>query len=213
MCSSDLGVSGGFSSLVLTGFGGLPAFVSYDSNNVYLQFGPDRSVIADSVTGLVHDRQGQVVTESILSSVLTGSNEQISCTASCVSSFASVGSFQAGAHGRANLSDEWSLLGGMAITAWDSGNARTQPAPMFAVSLRWDPTDAGASRPYAEIGVASTPWSRVRYERKYDMGGTTYTGRGTTDTSSLSLHGRLGWVTRLAPTDEVAASEIGRAHV
>ena len=41
----------------------------------------------------------QVVTERILSSVLTGSNEQISCTAACVSSFASVGSFQAGAHG------------------------------------------------------------------------------------------------------------------
>lgn len=204
--TASAGVTGTFSSLTTYGFGSLGAFLSYDADTVWLQFGPDRGTVSKSVGELVRDRQGQVVTERILASILLGANEQVSCSSSCVSSFASVGSFQAGVHGRASVTDEWSLLGGLAMTAWDSGGARVQSSPMFALGLRWDPAGFGSSRPWAEVSVASTPWSRVRYDRHYDVAGVGYTGRGTTDTSSLSLAGRLGWVTRLAPTDEVAAS-------
>lgn len=200
------GVSGTFSSLTTAGFGSLSAVLGYDADTVWLEFGSDRGAVSKSVGELVRDRQGQVVTERILASILLAANEQVSCTSACMSSFASFGSFQAGVHGRAALTDEWSLLGGLAMTAWDSGGARVQSSPMFALGLRWDPSGFGSSRPYAEISVASTPWSRVRYERHYDVSGVGYTGRGTTDTSSLSLAGRLGWVTRLGPTDEVAAS-------
>ena len=206
-----LSASGGlggttFGGLLTYGFGGLSAFLTYDADDVYLQFGPDRQVIADSVTALVRDRQGQMVSGRILGSVLLGSNEQVSCTSACVSAFGSVGSFQSGLHGRAAITDDVTLIGGFAWSMWESGGAQSQSAPMLAAALRWDPSDLGASRPYAELGVMTTPWARGRYSRSYVNGSTTFTGRGTADTSSLSVFGRLGWVARLGATDEVAGS-------
>lgn len=200
------GVSGTFGGLLTYGFGGTTALLSYDANNVYLTFGPSGDVVAKSVTQLVRDRQGQMITGRILGSVLLGSNEQISCSSSCISAFGAVGSFQAGVHGRAGITDEFSLLGGLAWAAWDSGGARSESAPMLALALRWDPTGFGSSRPYAEIGVTTTPWARTRYSRSYELAGIGYVGRGSVDTSSMAVFGKLGWVARVSQVDELAAS-------
>lgn len=200
------GVTGTFGGLLTYGFGGIAAFLTYDADNVYLQFGPDRSVIGGSVTQLARDRQGQMISGRILGSVLLGANEQISCASACLSAFGAVGSFQAGVHGRASLTDEISVIGGLAWATWDSGGAKTESAPMLAAALRWDPDGFGSSRPYAEVGMTTTPWARSRYSRSYDFSGTSYTGRGSVDTSSVAVFGKVGWVARLAPTDEVAAS-------
>jgi autotransporter-associated beta strand protein len=97
------GVKGTFSSLTFQGLSTNLPVLAYDANDVYLVFsGPSTAAVRASLQTLAGDRQGAMVTNRVLASVLGGVNEQINCT-NCVSGFGSVGSLSAGVHGRLTL--------------------------------------------------------------------------------------------------------------
>lgn len=166
--------------------------------------------IVRSVQNLANDRETQIVTTRVLSSVLLGANEQIKC-GSCVSAFGSVGSFSAGAHGRYNVTDSFTILGGFAFTRFKDDTVDVRGAPIFALALRYDPADWGPSRPFGEIGAVASPWQSVRYTRVYANGAGTAKGIADTDVATYAAFARLGWLFRFSPIDEFAvAGEIWR---
>jgi hypothetical protein len=112
------------------------------------------------VQTLARDRQGAIVTNRVLASILGGFNEQINCT-TCISAFGSVGSFSAGAHGRKAISDDLSVIGGVAYAKYRSGGVDVS-TPIAAGSLRYDFTELGISRPYVEAGGVLAPSGRVK---------------------------------------------------
>jgi hypothetical protein len=75
---------------------------------------PDPQSSTFSIQDLANQHTNQIVTNRILGSVLLGVNEQVNCS-DCVSGFGSAGSFSAGAHGRKAISDDLSILGGIAL--------------------------------------------------------------------------------------------------
>ena len=81
-----------------------------------------------SINDLANQRFNQMITNRVLGTVLLGVNEQVNCN-DCVSAFGSAGSFSAGIHGRKNLTDNLSLLAGIAYTQYnESGYQRHQRA-------------------------------------------------------------------------------------
>jgi hypothetical protein len=144
-----------------------------------------------------------MVTNQVLASVLGGINEQINCT-NCVSGFGSVGSLSAGVHGRLTLNANLALLGGAAYSQYRSGGVFVTSAPLFLTALRYDKTEWGSSRPFAEIGVSASPWQQVSYTRSYDDRGTARTGRGSSMADDFATFGKLGWISRFSPIDEAA---------
>jgi hypothetical protein len=166
---------------------------------------PTPGAVDQSVDNVAGARQSQVVTNSVLASVLLGANEQINCS-NCVSAFGSVGSFSAGLHGRYALTDRLTLLGGMAYSEYDGHDFKVTNAPIFAASLRYDPADWGKSRPFGEVGAVLTPSEDLRYLRPYADGSRLAYGIGTTNGSNTIIFGRIGWVFRLSGQDEVAIS-------
>ena len=187
---------------LFVGIGNIPAFAE--------EGGPTRGAVDQSVNDLGGAQQSQMVTNIILGSVLVGANEQINCS-NCISAFGSVGSFSAGLHGRYDLTDRLTLLGGMAFSEFDGRDFRVTSAPIFAASLRYDPADLGKSRPFGEVGAILTPDENMRYVRPYVFGAGIDYGIGTTDGSNTTIFGRIGWVFRLSGQDEVAVSgEISR---
>ena len=154
---------------------------------------------------LANDRQGLMVTNAVLASILRGTNEQINCN-DCVSAFGSVGSFSAGFHGRKQLTPNLSIVGGASFNQYRNGGVNVTSAPIFTGLFRYDFTDLGASRPFVEVGGVLSPAQRVVSIRNYGFGAGLAAGRGTTSVTSSSVFGRLGWVWRLSPQDEVAAA-------
>jgi hypothetical protein len=146
-----------------------------------------------------------MVTNEVLGSVLLGVNEQINCS-DCVSAFGSVGSFMAGVHGRKELTNNLSLLAGLAYTQYSENGYHVTSAPIGALTLRYDLTDWGASRPFFDIGTILTPFERVRYSRSYVTNFGVISVDGSTTASNYAVYGRAGWIGRLSPRDEVAAS-------
>src|SRR5689334_3375137 len=71
----------------------------------------DGGTSGKSINGVADQRVNQMITNQVLGSVLLGVNEQVNCS-NCVSAFGSVGSFTAGVHGRKELTNNLSLLGG-----------------------------------------------------------------------------------------------------
>src|SRR5689334_8556708 len=78
---------------------------------------PDPQSSTFSIQELADQHTNQFVTNRILSSVLLGVNEQVNCS-DCVSGFGSAGSFSVGAHGRKAISDNLSILGGIAYSEY-----------------------------------------------------------------------------------------------
>ena len=78
----------------------------------------DVGQIADSINTVAKAQQTQIITNRVLTSILLGATEQISCS-SCGSGFASIGSFAVGAHGRWGLTDELTLMGGLSYNQWN----------------------------------------------------------------------------------------------
>jgi hypothetical protein len=146
-----------------------------------------------------------MITNQVLGSVLLGVNEQINCS-DCVSFFGSIGSFMAGVHGRKELTSNLSLLGGLAYTQYGEDGYHITGAPIGAFALRYDFTDWGASRPFFDIGTVLTPFERVRYSRSYVTSLGSVTLQSVTDASNYAVYGRAGWIDRLSPRDEIAAS-------
>jgi hypothetical protein len=159
----------------------------------------------NSINSLAGQRFNQMITNQVLGSVLLGVNEQVNCS-DCLSAFGSVGSFMAGIHGRKELTNNLSLLAGLAYTQYSENGYHVTSAPIGAFALRYDFTDWGSSRPFFDIGAVLTPFERARYGRSYMTSLGAVTLQSTTDASNYAVYGRAGWMSRLSPRDEVAAS-------
>ena len=146
----------------------------------------------NSIGGLANQRFNQMITNRVLGTVLLGVNEQVNCS-DCISAFGSAGSFSAGIHGRKELTNNLSLLAGIAYTQYSEGGYNITSAPIGAFALRYDFTDWGSSRPFFDIGTILTPWEKARYTRSYDtsLGPVSVTG----STNAVEL--RRLWPRRL----------------
>jgi hypothetical protein len=158
-----------------------------------------------SIGDLANQRFNQMITNRVLGTVLLGVNEQINCS-DCVSAFGSAGSFSAGIHGRKQLTNNLSFLAGIAYTQYSEGGYKVTSAPIGAFALRYDFTDWGSSRPFFDIGTILTPWEKVRYSRAYTTNLGTVNLTSSTNSSNYGVYGRAGWISRLSPRDELAAS-------
>jgi hypothetical protein len=158
-----------------------------------------------SIGGLANQRFNQIITNRVLGTVLLGVNEQINCS-DCVSAFGSAGSFSAGVHGRKEITANLSLLAGIAYTQFSENGYNVTSSPIGAFALRYDFVDWGSSRPFFDVGAILSPFEKVRYSRSYmtSLGAVALTS--ATDSSDYGVYGRAGWITRLSPRDEVAAS-------
>jgi len=163
----------------------------------------------DSSTGSINDlgkqRFNQMITHRVLGTVLLGVNEQVNCS-DCVSAFGSAGSFSAGIHGRKELTPNLSLLAGIAYTQYSEGGYSVTSAPIGAFALRYDFTDWGPSRPFFDIGTILSPSEKARYRRSYLTNFGPVTVDGQTSSQNYGAYGRAGWINRISPRDEVAAS-------
>ena len=159
----------------------------------------------NSVNDLAKQRFNQMITNRVLGTVLLGVNEQVNCS-DCVSAFGSAGSFSAGIHGRKSITDNLSLLAGIAYTQYSEGGYSVTSAPITAFALRYDFVDWGSSRPFFDIGTILTPYEKVRYTRSYSTSLGAVSLDGQTTASNYAVYGRAGWMSRLSPRDEVAAS-------
>ncbi len=146
-----------------------------------------------------------MITNRVLGTVLLGVNEQVNCS-DCVSAFGSAGSFSAGVHGRKELTPNLSLLAGIAYTQYSEGGYSVTSAPIGAFALRYDFTDWGSSRPFFDVGAILTPFEKVRYSRSYLTSLGAVSLDSSTNSSDYGVYGRAGWISRLSPRDEVAAS-------
>jgi hypothetical protein len=163
---------------------------------------PDPQSSTFSIQDLANQHTNQMVTNRILASVLLGVNEQVNCS-DCVSGFGSAGSFSAGAHGRKALSDNLSLLGGIAYSQYGRGGYDVT-APIVAIAARYDFTEWGSSRPFFDLGTVLSPAQRVSYLRSYTSSIGISQIPTTTHSSDYSLFERAGWVFRVSPRDEFA---------
>jgi len=146
-----------------------------------------------------------MITNRVLGNVLLGVNEQVNCN-DCISAFGSAGSFSAGIHGRKNLTPNLSLLAGIAYTQYNEGGYHVTSAPIGAFALRYDFVDWGSSRPFFDIGTILSPFQKVRYSRSYTTSLGAVSLESSTTSENYAVYGRAGWMSRLSPRDEVAAS-------
>jgi hypothetical protein len=158
-----------------------------------------------SIGGLANQRFNQMITNRVLGTVLLGVNEQVNCS-DCISAFGSAGSFSAGIHGRKELTPNLSLLAGIAYTQYSEGGYHITSAPIGAFALRYDFTDWGSSRPFFDVGTILTPWEKARYTRSYNTSLGPVSVTSSTNASNYAVYGRAGWMSRVSPRDEVAAS-------
>ncbi len=207
LMTANRGITGTFGTTSVTPLPGLAPVVTYDPNDVFLRFAQvvTQQQGQDSVNQLAGNRQGQMVTNRILSMVLDGFNEQINCS-DCISAFGAVGSFAGGIHGRKMLTNDLSIIGGAAFASYESGGVRVTSAPLLAAALRYDLTEWGSSRPFGEIGIFAAPNSDVSYKRDYQSFFGPMQGRTHANTSDYSVFGKLGWVWRVTPIDEASVS-------
>ncbi|MBX9648990.1 MAG: hypothetical protein K2X57_18255 [Xanthobacteraceae bacterium] len=159
----------------------------------------------NSVNDLAKQRFNQMITNRVLGTVLLGVNEQVNCS-DCISAFGSAGSFSAGIHGRKSLTNNLSLLAGIAYTQYSEGGYSVTSAPIGAFALRYDFVDWGSSRPFFDIGTILTPYEKVRYTRSYQTSLGAVSLDSQTTASNYAVYGRAGWMSRISPRDEVAAS-------
>ena len=159
---------------------------------------------SSSLTGLAKSRESQAITSRVLSSILTGATEQMNCS-SCSSGFASFGSFAFGFHGRWTLSPSLALLGGASFDSYSAKGVSVDASIQAAMALRYDMVQLGRYRPFFEAGLAVSPMADVKYSRSYvsSLGGST--GNGDTQSRSVAIYGRAGYIWRLTPKDEAAA--------
>jgi hypothetical protein len=160
---------------------------------------------AASIGNLANQRFNQMITNRVLGTVLLGVNEQVNCS-DCISAFGSAGSFSAGVHGRKELTPNLSLLAGIAYTQYSEGGYNVTSAPIGAFALRYDFVDWGSSRPFFDIGAILSPFEKVRYSRSYMTSLGPVSLDSQTSSEDYGVYGRAGWVSRLSPRDEVAAS-------
>jgi hypothetical protein len=166
--------------------------------------------VQSSVNNVAKAQQSQIITNRVLTSILLGATQQVSCS-SCSSGFGSLGSLAFGMQGRWNLSDTLSVIGGFSYNQWSANGISVTDAPTAAASLVYDPVNLGPSRPFFEFGGGITPYESVSTSRTYQNGPLTDVGNSTAVDRDLSLFARAGWVSRLTPIDEAAVyGDLGR---
>ena len=146
-----------------------------------------------------------MITNRVLGNVLLGVNEQVNCN-DCISAFGSAGSFSAGIHGRKNLTPNLSLHAGIAYAQYGEGGYHVTSSPIGAFALRYDFVDWRSSRPFFDIGTILSPFQKVRYARSYTTSLGAVSLESSTTSENYAVYGRAGWMSRLSPRDEVAAS-------
>jgi hypothetical protein len=174
-----------------------------DIQAAYCVTGADSS--GQSITGLANQRFNQMITNRVLGSVLLGVNEQVNCS-DCVSAFGSAGSFSAGVHGRKEITPNLSILAGLAYTQYSEGGYSVTSAPIAALALRYDFVEMGSSRPFFDIGTLLSPFEKVNYNRSYVTSLGPVSVNSQTNSSDYGVYGRAGWINRISPRDELAAS-------
>src|SRR5574337_724779 len=185
--------------------GGFRYALSETDQAWYLVSSPTSTVndIAASLTNVAKSQQQLLITNRVLTSILLGATEQISCS-NCSSGFGAIGSYALGAHGRWGLSDNVTVMGGFSYGEYSADNATVSNAPTVAGSLVYDFVNWGRSRPFLEAGVGLTPYSEVSYTRPYFNGDVTSVGHAKAINRNAAIFGRVGWVDRLTPIDEAA---------
>lgn len=164
-----------------------------------------------SINALGLGRQNQLIVSRFTPELLLGINEQISCN-TCFSGYGSVGSFAVGGHGRTPITDQLTFLGGMSYAEHAARGVDVTASPIIAAALRYDFNDWGSARPFAEIGGWVAPDDFVKFRRLYANGSGLGRSDNSTWQSGIGGYGRLGYVWRLSPIDEVAAfGEFGRS--
>ena len=93
--------------------------------------GDRRGPSGASINGPADQRFNQMITNRVLGTVCLGVNEQVNCH-DCVSAFGSAGSFSVGIHGRKELTNNLSLLAGLAYTQHSEGGYHVTSAPIGA---------------------------------------------------------------------------------
>ena len=149
---------------------------------------------------LANDRQGLMVTNGILAGMVLGRNEQVNCS-DCITGFGSAGSFSFGLHGRKQITQDLSVVGGAAFAEYRNGGVNVTSSPILAGLFRYDLTELGTARPYAEVGGVGSPGQHVISTRLYNGGA----GQGSSSATSATVFGRLGYLDRFTPRDEAAA--------
>jgi probable HAF family extracellular repeat protein len=165
----------------------------------------DLAALVASVEELELSRISQLINNQLLSEVLLGLNEQISC-GNCGGPYVSFGSFEAGGHGRWRLGPDFTLLAGLSYGQQREDGADVKGEVSVATALRFDPIELGHSRPFVEIGATASPWEDTVYTRRYANGMGVAQASGESSGSSYGVYGRVGWVMRLSPRDELAVS-------
>jgi probable HAF family extracellular repeat protein len=116
--------------------------------------------------------------------------------------FAGAGSATGGMNGRWG-DDDFTLLGGLALTQQEYGAVDVRQALVFAGGLRhvWP---GGALRPFAEVGGWVAPDVGMTFSRSYANGAGTATGSGDTSGLAASLYAKGGVIWTPSPGNEVA---------
>jgi hypothetical protein len=193
--------------------GGFKYTLEETDDSFFLVSSPTATIagVTNSVNNVARSQQSQMITNRVLSSILLGATQQVSCS-SCGGGFASLGSFALGGSGRWSLSDNTTLIGGVSYNQWSASGISVYDAPTVAGALIYDFVNWGSSRPFLEAGVGLTPYEEVKTTRTYPNGLSTGTGYSTATDRSAALFGRAGWVDRLTPIDEAAAYvDLGRS--
>ena len=146
-----------------------------------------------------------MITTRVLASVLLGVNEQVNCS-NCVSAFGSAGSFSAGVHGRYNITDSLSILGGIAYAQFNENGFNVTSAPIGAFALRYDFTEWGKSRPFFDVGTVLSPDQHVSYCVPTSPASDRRRSVSNTTSSNYSVFERAGWIARVTPRDEFAVA-------
>jgi hypothetical protein len=192
--------------------GGFRYSLQDESGNWYLVSSPTttQAQIQSSINAIANAQLSQIVNNGLLSSILLGATQQISCS-NCASGFGAFGSFALGTQGRLGLSDRLTAIGGFSYNQWSSSGISVYDAPTIAGALLYDFDNWGSSRPFIEAGGWLTPYESVHGSRVYPNGLTTASGSWTSVDRDLSLFVRAGWLARLTPIDEAAAyADLGR---
>lgn len=160
--------------------------------------------LLESFTLLAWSRAGQMLNTRYQDRLLTGLNQQVS---SCNSVGAGMvfGSIAGTANGRREIAPGLTALGGVRIGRYERRGSNVQLDAGLAVSLQYDPPDMGSSRPYAALTFAAS-YQDLSYTRGYLQGGVPVAGQGKADSIGASLGAQVGWVARLNPRTEAAAS-------
>ncbi len=167
-------------------------------------FTQDLLSLLESFTLLAWSRAGQMLNTRYQDRLLTGLNQQVnSCNS--VSAGMVFGSISGTASGRHEIVPGLTALGGVRLGRYERRGSNVELDTGLAVSLQFDPPDMGSSRPYAAVTFAAS-YQDLGYTRAYLQGGAPVAGAGKTSSVGASLGAQMGWVARMSPRTEAAAS-------